>query len=137
MGFAYNWGVKPGFKLSRIKGLKMNSKKVFLWSAMALVIMIIVISHINTQEYYQFEDSFGSLPPNRTIVLSQGVEMRRGAKFQLILNEKGLSRPYSVFFNTCTRIPYEMISPHHDAVAQTDVIVCNILGKMYYRIPIT
>ena len=116
----------------------MNWKKVFLWS-LALVVALALMSVVrlgNTQEYYQFQDAFNSLAPGQTIWLSDGVEMKQGVIFLWVLKEKGLSRPYLVFFNTCTHIPFELTSVHDNSVAHTDVTVCNIMGNVYYWAPI-
>jgi hypothetical protein len=118
----------------------MNWKKVFLWSlvlVMALVIMMIVLSVENTQEYNQFKDGFSSLPSGQTIFLSDGVEMRREAVFVWVTQKPGLPQQRLVFPNTCTKIPYKLTSVHDNSVAETVVIVCNIMGDMYYRVPIT
>jgi hypothetical protein len=118
----------------------MNWKKVFRWSlllAVALVIGITFLGLESTQEYYRFKNSFNTLPAGQTIWLSDGVEMRRGGIFLWVLKEQGISRPYLLFLNTCTRIPYELTSVHDNSVALTEVIVCNIMGDMYYRVPIT
>ena len=118
----------------------MNRKKIFLWSLLLVVAFIIlmkVLSLGSTQEYYQFRGSFSSLPSGQTIFLSDGVEMRREGILLWKTQKRGLSQQYLVFPNTCRRIPYELTSVHDNSVAQTEAIVCNIQGHMYYRLPIT
>ena len=118
----------------------MNWKKVILWSlplVTALVIMMIVVRPGNTQEYNQFKDGFNSLASGQTVFLSEGVEMRRGVIFVWVSRESGFSQPYLVFSNTCTNIPFKFTSVHDNSVNQVEVIVCNIEGDTYYRVPIS
>jgi hypothetical protein len=121
----------------------MNWKKAFRWSLLLvaalfmIIVIIVVLGHESTQAYYRFQNAFSSLPAGQTIWLSDGVEMRREGSFLWVLKEKGISRAYLLFFNTCTRIPYELTSVHDNSVALTEVIVCNVMGDMYYRVPIT
>jgi hypothetical protein len=121
------------------KGLVMKMNKAFLWLLLFVVVLVILLVTVRTgsaQEYYQFNDAFSTLPSGQTIILSAGVEMRLDA-LSVSVTQHGIPKKYLVLLNTCSRIPYELTSVHDNSVAQTDVIVCNIRGGFYYRVPLT
>ena len=119
----------------------MNWKKLLYWSllVMSLLNLMIVTRPRNTPEYDQIPGLFKSLNIGNTILLSEGVEMRRGIFFVWVTGESGFLQPYLVLFNTCNiNIPFKLTSAHWDnSVARVPVFVCNIEGDMYYRVPMS
>ncbi len=117
----------------------MNSKKAFWLSSsfvICLVLVVVVGSITTPQEYKQNANFYMPFAFDQTVLLGDLFVMKRDFIFVWTSSESGPAKPYFIFINSCLNIPFKLTSPHHSAIAQTDVIVCNIWGAMYFRVPI-
>ncbi len=117
----------------------MKSKKVLVLSLLlviALASIVIAVNFAVPQEYQQNQMFFRPFPLDQNVLLGDLFEMRRGIIFVWVSEQSGPTNSYFIFINSCLNIPIKLTSSHHSAIAQTDVIVCNIWGAMYFRVPI-
>ena len=117
----------------------MKSKKAFWLSSsfvICLVLVVVVGSITTPQEYKQNANFYLPFPADQTVLLGDLFVMKRDFILIWTSSESGPAKPYFIFFNTCINIPFKLTSIHNSSVSQTDVIVCNIWGGIYYRVPI-
>jgi len=117
----------------------MKSKKaliLLLLLVLALASIVVAVNSAVPQEYQQNQISFRPFAVGQNVLLGELFEMRRGIIFVWVSEQSGPTNRYFIFINSCLNIPFKLTSPHNSAIAQTDVIVCNIWGAMYFLVPI-
>ena len=109
----------------------MKAKKVLILSLLLVIALVSIVVALNSsvpQEYQQNQMFFLPFPLDQNVLLGDLFEMRRGIIFMWMSEQSGPTNRYFIFINSCLNIPIKLTSSHHSAIAQTDVIVCNVWG---------
>lgn len=117
----------------------MKAKKVLILSLLLVIALVSIVVAVNSavpQEYQQNQMFFRPFPLGQNVLLGELFEMRRGIIFVWVSEQSGPTNRYFIFINSCLNIPFKLTSAHNSAIGQTDVIVCNIWGAMYFLVPI-
>src|SRR4026209_1516803 len=117
----------------------MKSKKALILSLLLVIALVSVVVAVNSrvpQEYLQNQMFFLPFPAGQNVLLGDLFEMRRETIIVWVSEQSGPTNRYFIFINSCINIPIKLTSPHHSAIAHTDVVVCNIWGAIYFRVPI-